>query len=150
MLFSSFSKIVSPKSKQIVNEQKKQHDPLVYYLFTFLCHTPLYKHKGYQMQIGKKELMRIAQTLVDASFTSESVVNVATNGADQVSVTFFVSKTDYDNFTMYIYDHTDDIESGDVVSRAMDLMQDKTKHYEIEKWYYNEVQGFKGTEREMK
>jgi hypothetical protein len=102
------------------------------------------------MQIGKKELMRIAQTLVDASFTSESVVNVATNGADQVSVTFFVSKTDYDNFTMFIYDFTDDIMAGDVVSKAMDLMQDKEKYDEIEKWYYNEVQGFKGTEREMK
>jgi hypothetical protein len=102
------------------------------------------------MQIGEKELMRIAQTLLDASFTSEAVVSLSTNGVDQVYVTFFVSKTDHDNFSMFIYDHTDDIMAGDVVSKAMDLMQDKIKYDEIKKWYHNEVQGFKGTELEIK
>jgi hypothetical protein len=103
------------------------------------------------MQIGNKELMRIAQTLVDASFTSESRVTVCTNGVDQVGICFFKHKNDHEeNFTMYIYDFTDDIKADDVVSKAMDLMQDKGKYDEIKKWYHNEVQGFKGTELEMK
>jgi hypothetical protein len=102
------------------------------------------------MQIGKKELMRIAHSLVDASSTSEAVVNIETNGVDRVYVVFFVSKTDHNNFSMNIYDFTDDIEADDVVSKALDLMQDKAKYDEIKKWYHNEVQGSKGTEWEMK
>jgi uncharacterized protein YqkB len=102
------------------------------------------------MQIGKKELKRIAHLLVDASSTSEAVVSVSTNGVDQVTITFFRSKIDSNNFSMYIYDFTDDIKADDVMSKAMDLMQDKEKYDEAKKWYHNEVQGFKGTEWEMK